>query len=149
MGSPKLSLTVQFAVSHRALPKVAQFRRWISAALVEAADVTLRVVDEEEGLALNSAYRQKNYATNVLTFVYSDSRPVCGDVVLCLPVIAREARAQGKTLNAHLAHLTVHGMLHVQGFDHESGRDAELMEGIETEILAGLGYADPYAELPR
>jgi len=94
---------------------------------------------------LNHSYRQRDYATNVLTFAYPERQPLAGDIVLCLPVIKEEARRQRKTLEAHLAHLTVHGVLHMQGFDHETDNDAELMEGIETEIVSRLGYADPYA----
>lgn len=116
--------------------------------MLEDANVTLRLVDCAEGRALNRAYRRRDYATNVLTFAYLDQQPLAGDIVLCLPVIKEEARQQGKTLEAQLAHLTVHGVLHLQGFDHETEDDAELMEGIETEIVSKLGYPDPYAESP-
>ena len=130
------------------MPRAAQFRRWARASLLERAAVTLRLVDRAEGRALNCAYRRGDYATNVLTFAYPEIQPLSGDIVLCLPVIKEEARRQGKTLEAHLAHLTVHGVLHLQGFDHETEDDAELMEGIETEIVSKLGYADPYAGPP-
>lgn len=137
---------MQFAVSRRGLPSALSFRRWAQAALIENVDVTLRLVDRAEGLALNATYRNRDKPTNVLTFVYSETRPLSGDIVLCIPVVKEEARAQGKTLEAHLAHLTVHGMLHLQGLDHDTRQDAELMEGLETEIISKLGYADPYAE---
>ena len=142
----KLELTLQIAASSTGLPSTERFRRWTRASLLENADVTLRLVDRAEGRALNRAYRHRDYATNVLTFAYPDQQPLSGDIVMCLPVIEEEARRQRKTLEAHLAHLTVHGVLHLQGFDHEIEDDAELMEGIETEIVSKLGYPDPYAE---
>ena len=145
----KLGLTLQIATSATGLPSTERFRRWTRAPLLENAEVTLRLVDRAEGRALNRAYRRRDYATNVLTFTYPEQQPLAGDIVLCLPVIEEEARRQGKTLEAHLAHLTVHGVLHLQGFDHETEEDAELMEGIETEIVAKLGYPDPYAESPQ
>lgn len=117
--------------------------------MFESAHVTLRLIGEYESRALNSVYRHRNHATNVLTFPYADTRPVSGDIALCVPVARREARAQGKMLRAHLAHLTVHGMLHLQGYDHEVAAEAELMEGLETEIIAKLGYADPYRWVDR
>lgn len=144
----KLELTLQIAASSTGLPSTERFRRWTRASLLEDANVTLRLVDCAEGRALNRAYRRRDYATNVLTFAYPDQQPLAGDIVLCLPVIKEEARRQGKTLDAHLAHLTVHGVLHLQGFDHETEDDAELMEGIETEIVSKLGYPDPYAGSP-
>ena len=143
-----LRLEVQYAAPATGVPPVQSFRRWARAALLCDAQVTLRLVGEREGRTLNRDFRGRDYATNVLTFAYADSVPLCGDIALCLPVVAREARRQGKTLEAHLAHLTVHGMLHLQGFDHETGADAELMEGLETEIVAKLGYADPYGAVP-
>lgn len=109
------------------------------------AQFTVRIVDAEEGRALNRDYRHKDYATNVLTFAYGDEAPVCADLVLCAPVVAREAREQGRTLQAHYAHLIVHGSLHAQGWDHEtSAAEASAMEARETQILARLGFADPY-----
>jgi probable rRNA maturation factor len=146
----RLSLTVQYALSPRGLPSRVQFRQWVRAALERDAVVTLRLVGQEEGRVLNCNYRKKDYATNVLTFVFHDGHhgaPVEGDLALCAPVVAREARAQHKTLAAHYAHLTVHGMLHLQGYDHDRGADAKAMEQRETQILAKLGYADPYARL--
>ena len=107
--------------------------------------MTVRIVDAEEGQALNSSYRKKNYATNVLTFDYAQTPMVMADLVLCGPVVAREAREQGKTLEAHYAHLLVHGALHAQGYDHETGeRDALEMEALEILLLGALGYANPY-----
>jgi probable rRNA maturation factor len=113
--------------------------------LIHDATVTVRFVDAIEGRALNAEFRGKDYATNVLTFVYDDENPRAGDVVLCAPVVRREAAAQGKPLADHHAHLVVHGMLHLQGFDHERHADAAVMEARETAILATLGLPDPYA----
>jgi probable rRNA maturation factor len=135
---------VQYAVARSGVPPAASFRRWARAALLEDAAVTLRLVDEEEGRVLNRGFRGRDYATNVLTFAYPESAPLSGDIAICLPVVAREAKQQRKTLEAHLAHLTVHGMLHLQGFDHQNATEAELMEGLETEIVSKLGYDDPY-----
>lgn len=141
---PKLSLAVQYAVSATGKPSRAQFRKWVQAALKHDARITLRIVGQTEGLELNRNFRGKAYATNVLTFIFRDKSPFEGDLALCAPVVAREARAQKKTLAAHYAHLTVHGVLHLQGYDHENDRDAAVMERLETRILAKLGYADPY-----
>jgi probable rRNA maturation factor len=141
-----LSLSVQFASNAADLPTRGQIRRGVRAALLNDAQVTVRFVDAIEGRALNAEYRGKDYATNVLTFVYDDAEPRAGDIVLCAPVIRKEAVAQGKTLAAHYAHLVVHGMLHMQGHDHERATDAILMEARETAILARLRLPDPYAE---
>ena len=143
---PTLSLAVQYASGAANLPDRAQLRRWIKAALRQDAQVTLRIVDEAEGRELNRDYRSKDYATNVLTFVYDDIPGVlAGDFVLCAPVVAREAREQHKDLKAHYAHLVVHATLHLQGYDHEDAREAEEMEELETAIMAKFGYPDPYA----
>ncbi len=145
----KLALTIQFASEQTELPSRADLRRWARAALVTDAAATLRVVDEPEGLQLNQDYRDKPYATNVLTFAYgseAEGEPMTGDMVLCAPVVEREAREQGKPLDAHYAHLTVHGMLHLQGYDHEVEQDAVAMEAVETFIMARLGYPDPYQD---
>jgi probable rRNA maturation factor len=112
--------------------------------LLADAQVTLRLVGGREGRALNRAYRGKDHATNVLTFAYPDIEPLSGDIVLCAPVIAKEARVQRKSIDAHYAHLVVHGMLHLQGYDHDSSSDAGAMEALEAEIIVNLGYADPY-----
>jgi probable rRNA maturation factor len=144
MTAARLNLAVQYGVSANSKPTRAHFRKWIRAALDHDARITLRVVGQKEGRALNHAYRHKDYATNVLTFVFNDRPPFEGDLALCAPVVAREARAQKKTLAAHYAHLTVHGVLHLQGLDHENNKDAQAMERRETQILAKLGYADPY-----
>jgi probable rRNA maturation factor len=141
---PHLRLAVQYALSARTLPSRAQFRRWVRAALEHDAAMTLRVVGQAEGRVLNCTYRKKDYATNVLTFVFRDHAPFEGDLALCAPVVAREARAQKKPLAAHYAHLTVHGALHLQGYDHENHADAKVMERREAQIMAKLGYADPY-----
>jgi len=145
---PALALTVQYAVAAAGLPVRATLARWARAALRRPASVTVRFVGAREGRALNAAYRGRDYATNVLTFVYDDVEPLAGDLVLCVPVVRREARERRITLTAHCAHLVVHGMLHLQGFDHERERDAARMEALEVRILASLGYRDPYAERP-
>ena len=143
--APALSLSVQYASNDADLPGRPQIRRWVRAALFCDATVTVRFVDAIEGRAINAEFRGKDYATNVLTFVYDDDHPRAGDVVLCAPVVRREAAAQGKPLADHHAHLVVHGMLHLQGFDHERRADALVMEARETAILATLGLPDPYA----
>ena len=140
----KLSLSVQYASNSKKLPTRRQFRRWVKAALEQDVQIALRIVDEIEGRALNLSYRGKDYATNVLTFVYDDSSPLYGDVVICAPVVAREAKEQGKDLFAHYAHLTIHAALHLQGYDHEKKRDAEKMEARETALLLKLRYPAPY-----
>lgn len=142
---PALALDVQYAVGRSGLPAAASLRRWAGAALDGGARVTIRFVGAKEGRTLNALYRGKDYATNVLTFVYDDAVPLAGDVVLCAPVLRREARAGGRTLRAHCAHLVVHGMLHLQGHDHASPREARAMESREAAILARFGIADPYA----
>ena len=140
-----LSLSVQFDVAEDTLPRRATLRRWVAAAAARDLAVTLRFVGAREARRLNMHYRDRDHATNVLTFVYDDVVPRAGDIVLCVPVVAREAKAQGKTLRAHLAHLIVHGMLHLQGYDHARGTDAARMEAREIAVLARLGYRDPYA----
>ena len=144
----KLELTVQKAVNSPGLPASAELRRWLAAALERSAAITVRFVGVAEGRRLNHAYRRKDHATNVLSFAYGSAgcgQALAGDLVLCTPVLRREARAQGKTLAAHVAHLTVHGALHLQGHDHQSPRAAARMEALEKRILAKLGFADPYA----
>lgn len=146
----QLSLSLQFgdlqdAKRHRAALPRHSVARWIRHALDSDAEITVRIVDAEEGQALNRSYRQKDYATNVLTFDYTREPVVTADLVLCAPVVEREAREQGKTLQTHYAHLLVHGTLHAQGWDHETGdADAQAMEAHEIEILAGLGVHNPY-----
>jgi probable rRNA maturation factor len=141
---PALTLSVQYASNANELPGRTDVRRWVKAALLDDAAVTVRFVDRVEGRALNAEFRGKDYPTNVLTFVYDDDAPRAGDIVLCAPVVRKEADEQGKTLAAHYAHLVVHGMLHLQGFDHERAADAAAMEARETAILAGLGVGNPY-----
>jgi probable rRNA maturation factor len=143
--SRRFDLTVQYGCDRQVAPTRAELRRWARAALPGAGQVTIRLVDEEEGRALNHQYRGKDYATNVLSFAYGEMPVVHGDLVLCLPVALREAASQRKTPAAHLAHLVVHGMLHLQGFDHEDDDDALRMEEREREVLAALGLPDPYA----
>lgn len=146
MSRPELSLSLQFAdPRHKALLPRHKVIRWMRAALELPGEITVRIVDAEEGQSLNREYRSKDYATNVLTFDYAQAPLVMADLVLCAPVVAREAKEQRKTLAAHYAHLLVHGTLHAQGWDHETGEaDAEAMEAREIEILAGLGIRDPY-----
>lgn len=151
--SSQVRVSLQNATPASKVPTQAQLKRWVAAALTdraEAAEVSIRIVDEEEGAALNLAWRHKDYATNVLSFpaeLPSEIKSaLLGDLVICAPVVAREAAEQGKRLEAHWAHLVVHGTLHLLGFDHVLEVDAERMEARETGILAGLGYPDPYQE---
>jgi len=150
---PELNLSLQFALGHAndmaalhraALPRH-QVARWVRHALASDADITVRIVDADEARALNRDYRQKDYATNVLTFDYAREPRIMADLVLCAPVVAAEARDQHKTLQAHYAHLLVHGALHAQGWDHETNvQDAEAMEAHEAAVLARLGFPSPY-----
>jgi probable rRNA maturation factor len=139
-------LIVQYATNSTDVPTRPQFRRWVKAALTQEAEIVLRIVDEAEGCELNHQFRNKDYATNVLTFVYDDTQPLTGDIVLCAPVVSKEAQQQHKNLIAHYAHLTVHGILHLQGYDHIDEAEAVVMEQLETQILSRLGYDDPYTE---
>jgi len=142
---PELSLAVQYGCNDDHLPSRSQVRRWASAAREKPMNVTVRFVGVAEGRALNRDFRGKDYATNVLSFVYENGVAATGDLVVCLPVVLREARAQKKPAKAHMAHMIVHGMLHLQGYDHETGRrDALRMEAQEREILARFGIPDPY-----
>jgi probable rRNA maturation factor len=145
MARPALSLSLQFAdASHRAHLPRHKVARWIRAALDAPGEITVRIVGAEEGQALNRDFRGKDYATNVLTFDYTHAPVVHADLILCAPVVATEAQQQKITLEAHYAHLLVHGTLHAQGHDHEDDGEAREMEALETAILAGLGYDDPY-----
>ena len=143
---PALRLSLQLVDSRQrgAFPR-ADVARWVCAALDVPAEITVRVVDADEGLALNREFRGQDHATNVLTFPYGDAPVLNADLVLCAPVVEAEAATQGIPLVAHYAHLIVHGTLHAQGFDHERAADARRMEARESEILVGLGFADPYA----
>jgi probable rRNA maturation factor len=143
---PSLALSLQFAdASDRALLPRHKVMRWIRAALEAPGEITVRIVGADEGRALNRDYRAKDYATNVLTFDYARAPVVVADLVLCAPVLQREAREMGIPLVAHYAHLLVHGTLHAQGYDHEDDADARTMEARETALLQALGLADPYA----
>ena len=165
-AGPRVSLAIQNASGAADLPVRSTLRRWLSLALTETAavheaEVTVRFVGTAEGRALNRLYRGRDYATNVLTFIYGDlprerrrrvarrSANLSGDLVLCVPVLRREARAQGKTFRAHCAHLVIHGALHLAGHDHEKAKDARVMEALETVMLESLGYDDPYATIRR
>ena len=158
-GPIQLEVSVSYGLPRTGIPSAASFKRWAAAACegrILKADLAIRVVDTREGRSLNRHYRGKDYATNVLSFPAEMAEgvklpkgvqmPLLGDLVICAPVVAREAKEQGKALNDHYAHLTVHGALHLLGWDHEDERDAECMEQLEREILAGLGIEDPYLE---
>lgn len=145
MSRPTLTLDIQRASRTSEQPTDAQLRRWARAALESHCQVTLRLMDRREGLELNSTYRHKHYPTNVLTFVSeAPNGLLVGDIALCAPVIKEEARAQKKELPHHYAHMVVHAMLHLQGYDHERNRDAQKMEALERRILEKLGIPDPY-----
>lgn len=159
VGPLHLDVSVNYAAPRNGLPAAVSFRKWVGAALanrIRDADLAIRIVGTKEGRALNRHYRGKDYATNVLSFPADMAEgvklpkgvrmPLLGDIVLCAPVIAREAREQKKRLAEHYAHLTVHGTLHLLGLDHEDPREAECMEQLERDILATLGIGDPYAE---
>ena len=139
-----LRLSVQYATRAQSVPTDTQIAAWVRAALRADAELTVRLVGMKEGRELNRTYRGRDYATNVLTFVMNGEPPYEGDLALCAPVVAKEARAQGKDPIAHYAHLTVHGVLHLQGYEHEAEGDALEMEKLETRILRRLGYPDPY-----
>jgi len=142
----RLALSLQLAdPTDRLLLPRHRVARWLRAALERSAEITVRVVDAEEGRSLNRAYRARDYPTNVLTFHYRQRPTVEADVVLCGPVLREEAAAQGLSLEAHYAHLVVHGALHAQGYDHEVPAEADAMERRESEVLRELGYDDPYA----
>ncbi|HRO63945.1 rRNA maturation RNase YbeY [Thermomonas sp.] len=156
-GPVHLEVAVGYALPRKGIPAATSFRKWVAAALngrIREADLAIRLVGAREGRALNRHYRGKDYATNVLSFPAElpeglpkgVTLPLLGDLVLCAPVVAREAKEQGKPLAAHYAHLVVHGCLHLLGWDHEDPREAEAMEQLEREILAGLGLPDPYRE---
>jgi len=143
---PVLSLSLQFAdARHKALLPRHKVARWVRAALLNPGEITVRIVGADEGRELNREYRQKDYATNVLTFDYQHEPVVLADLILCAPVIEAEARQQGLELEAHYAHLLVHGTLHAQGYDHETAQQAREMEPRETALMRSLGFADPYA----
>ena len=151
MASPEFSLSVQFASKADDLPSRAQIRRWVAAALEQGAEITVRIVDADEARALNQDYRHKDYVPNVLTFEYGEvghdesGRGVLGgDVVICAEVVEREAREQGKPLQNHYAHMTVHGVLHLQGYDHIDPADADIMESREAVILKRFHIPNPY-----
>jgi len=141
----ELALTVQYATRCAGVPAPAKVRRWASAALRTDACVTVRIIGAREAQALNRKYRGRDYATNVLTFIYTTNMRLEGDIAICAPVVSREARTRAISLDAHYAHLIVHGLLHLQGYDHERARDARGMEALEIKILNQLGYQNPYS----
>jgi len=142
--SRAMRITVQCATTARNVPTATRIRQWARSTLADGARVTIRIVGQAEGRLLNRSYRRRDYATNVLTFVFRDKPPLEGDLALCAPVITREARAQHKPVAAHYAHMIVHGLLHLQGYDHENDRDAAVMERRERTLLSRFGYPDPY-----
>ncbi|MDT7849799.1 rRNA maturation RNase YbeY [Methylophilus sp. VKM B-3414] len=143
---PQLDFSLQVATPAEDVPSASQFKRWIRASLRVDTSLTIRIVDAEEGQQLNANYRGKDYATNVLTFPLAEEPCLMGDIVICAPVISREAAEQGKSVLAHYAHMTVHGVLHMHGYDHEVEAQAALMEALEIGILQKLGFPNPYAE---
>ncbi len=152
-GPIQFDVSVSYGLSRTGLPSAQSFKKWAAAAVkgrIRKADLAIRIVDNKEGCALNRHYRGKDYATNVLSFPADLPEgvtvPLLGDLVICAPVVAKEAKEQGKLLAAHYAHLTVHGVLHLLGLDHEDEREALAMEQIERDILADLGYSDPYGD---
>ena len=156
-GPIRLDVTINYAVPRTGIPAAMSFRKWVAAALanrIREADLAIRIVGTKEGRALNNHYRGKDYATNVLSFPaelpdglpMGVKMPLLGDLVICAPVVAREAKEQKKPLAAHYAHLTVHGVLHLLGWDHEDEKEAVCMEQLEREILASLGIGDPYGD---
>jgi probable rRNA maturation factor len=150
-GPIQFDVSVSYGLARVGLPSAQSFKKWAAAAVkgrILRADLAIRVVDNKEARALNRHYRGKDYATNVLSFPADlpegVNLPLLGDLVICAPVVAKEAKEQGKAVAAHYAHLTVHGVLHLLGLDHEDDREALLMEQIERDILADLGFPDPY-----
>ena len=150
MPKPKLTLSVQYADDRlKDIITRPMLRRWVQAALFAPAELTLRFVGSEEGQELNRDYRGKDYATNVLTFAYTEdeeSEVTQADIIFCTDVLQKEAAEQKKSIEEHIAHLVVHGVLHAQGYDHEEEEEAVEMETLETELLAELGFADPYKQ---
>ena len=141
---PQLALTLQNVSLSNNIPTKNQFKKWAKATIRIDTEVTIRIADSDEARELNHEYRGKDYATNVLTFPLTEEPHLMGDIILCAPVVAQEALMQNKSLIAHYAHLTVHGILHLHGYDHVTEAQAALMEAIETQIITKLGYADPY-----
>ena len=146
----KLKLTVQYANEItpflKQIPTRVHFRKWLKVGLTQNAEIALRIVGEDEGYRYNRKFRGEDYATNVLTFVYNDTIPLSGDIVICASVVEREANQQQKDLMAHYAHLVVHSVLHLQGYEHRNRKSTEIMERLETKIIMSLGFDDPYQE---
>jgi probable rRNA maturation factor len=152
VSEPGVSLSLQVDEGLKQIPESRQFERWAAAALQPGSvpDLSIRIVDEPESRELNHAYREKDYATNVLSFPFEAPAGIpieyLGDLVICAPVVEREAEEQGKTLESHWAHMVVHGVLHLQGYDHIEEAEAEQMEALEKHIMARLGYDNPYQD---
>lgn len=151
-GPVQCDVSVSYGLARKGVPAPSSFKRWAEAACrgrIKRADIAIRIVDRKEGQTLNRHYRGKDYATNVLSFPAELPEgvhlPLLGDLVICAPVVASEAAAQGKPLNAHYAHMTIHGVLHLLGLDHENTREADAMEAIERALLADFGFSDPYS----
>ena len=152
-GPIQCDVGVTYGISRKGVPSPISFKKWAEAACkgrIKFADIAIRVVDLKEGKAINKHYRGKDYATNVLSFPAElpegVTLPLLGDLLICAPIVAKEAKAQKKDLNAHYAHLTIHGVLHLLGLNHEDEHEALVMEAIEREILADMGYSDPYQD---
>lgn len=144
--APDFQLSVQYTLRDKTLPRRKTLASWIRAVGSGAAQLTIRFVDAVEGRALNAAWRGRDYATNVLSFSYETQPVLCGDLVLCWPVVRQEAAEQGKSVAAHTAHLVIHGILHLCGHDHEDEAQSLEMESIERDVMARLGFGDPYAD---
>ncbi len=143
-AKPQLFFSIQYHCAQHGLPSAKDFRRWAKAAVRVDSEISLIVTEREQAMALNQQYRAKDYAPNVLTFALTEHPLVMADIVICAPVVLTEAQQQHKDVWAHFAHMTVHGVLHAQGYDHETEPQAELMENIEIQTLSKLGYANPY-----
>jgi len=137
-------ISIQDMVHKKSILKKTECLKWLTPVIDKNAEITIRIVDSEESKSLNNMYRKKNYSTNVLSFLVDDTSHLIGDIVLCAPVIEKEAFEQAKSIEAHYAHLIIHGALHLYGYDHENKKDADMMEAKEIKILSGLGFKNPY-----
>ncbi|MEI6868439.1 MAG: rRNA maturation RNase YbeY [Methylophilaceae bacterium] len=137
-------ISIQDMVHKKSILKKTECLKWLAPVIDKNAEITIRIVDSEESKSLNTMYRKKNYSTNVLSFLIDETSHLIGDIVLCAPVIEKEAFEQAKSIEAHYAHLIIHGALHLYGYDHENKKDADMMEAKEIKILSGLGFKNPY-----